>query len=742
MIAKKSYMRIVNKWLAGSLLLLLVQNGLSAQKIHSFRDSLVVIAPAYRLVINKKNGCISYCFSDGSFLKNTTALVKGSGGNTYRSDAFTQHLIEIQPISDVIGKGQKLNIIHQKPGTGLKLVQSVAIYTAQPFFVVGLSATTLKNEVLKMNYMSPLVLIQQQGGYGFVSGKQPRLLDMPFDNDNWTKVLTAEWKPEAVRGTGYNFASLYDTGELSGVVIGAVTHDFWKTGIQYTLSAQRNILDSFIVYGGASTADNHALPAEYGGNDGTHDVVAHGAMQGRTIVAPEIFICGLKSRSAAFEAYGKVNQKKNGALAWNKAAPFYWNSFGVEGVLGYEKRMMPEGVLAISDYIASLKNFSADKKVYMSIDSYDQGIYNKEVLRSIREHCIKNSQELGFYFIPFAVWTWKSSIEEDKLQYTNTRIREVTLKDTNGKTIVYKDGEFGAFPLDPTHPATRTRIIGELEKAKAIGARFLKIDFLTAGALESTTRYDKTVHSGLQAYNKGMRMVKQLIDSILGPDIFITQAISPAFPSQYTHIRFLSTDVYSHLRNDQEGFPHYGSTAASMISASHLGWMQGSLWPFTNMDVSVMKQFQKNNVISEQDVKVRLITMAVLGSALGDGSDFRDSTTRARASHFLDNPGLCRYFEHPQAFIPLKVADGLTEDQQLSFYLPGDAISAAIINFDTSRSFSYIFKRDQLKWKDAAYSIRDYLTNEEIGTVKAGQSSFTLSTGARDARWIKLVEIN
>ncbi|MCH5685311.1 hypothetical protein LWM68_14280 [Niabella sp. W65] len=114
----------------------------------------------------------------------------------------------------------------------------------------------------------------------------------------------------------------------------------------------------------------------------------------------------------------------------------------------------------------------------------------------------------------------------------------MTLKDNHGKTIVYKDGEFGAFPLDPTHPATRQRIIVELEKAKAIGARFLKIDFLTAGALESATRYDKNVRSGLQAYNIGMSILKQLIDSILGPDIFITQAISPTFPSQYTHIRF------------------------------------------------------------------------------------------------------------------------------------------------------------------------------------------------------------
>ncbi|MGE9314057.1 hypothetical protein ACLOAU_20555 [Niabella sp. CJ426] len=735
-------MEKIMKWLVSGLLLLVIQNVIFAQTIQNFRDSTIVVSPAYRLVINKKEGHVSYYFQDGSFLKNTTAMVKDVAGKVYSSDQFAQHIIEVQPVSDLIGKGQQLNIVHRNPGTGLKLIQSVLIYKAQSFFILRLAAVTRNTEKLSVNYISPLALVKQKGGTGFINGNQPRVLDMPFDNDNWTKALTAEWRAEPVRGTGYSFSSLYDAERLSGVVVGAVTHDFWKTGLQYTLSTQKNILDSFIVYGGASTPDNSSLPAEYGGNDGTHDIVAHGAMTGSTVVSPAIFVSGLNSRAEAFQAYGRVNQKKNGALKWNDTAPFYWNSFGVEGVLGYEKRMMPDGVLAVSDYIASLKHFSANKKVYMSIDSYDQGIYNKEVLKSIREHCIQNNQELGFYFIPFAVWTWKSSVEKDKLQYTDVDIRDVTLKDNNGKTIVYKDGEFGAFPLDPTHPATRQRIIGELEKAKAIGARFLKIDFLTAGALESTSRYDKSVRSGLQAYNKGMSMLKQLIDSILGPDVFITQAISPTFPSQYTHIRFLSTDVYSHLRNDQKGFPHYGSTAASMITSSHLGWMQGSLWPYTNMDVSVMKQFQKNNAISEQDVKVRLITMAVMGSALGDGSDFRDSTTRARAIRFLNNPHLCRYFEHPQAFIPLKVADGLKEDQQLSFYLPGDAISAAIINFDTTRSFEYVFMREQLKWKDGAYSIREYLTNEEVGIIKPGEKSFTLTTGTRDALWVKLVKIN
>ncbi len=153
-------------------------------------------------------------------------------------------------------------------------------------------------------------------------------------------------------------------------------------------------------------------------------------------------------------------------------------------------------------------------------------------------------------------------------------------------------------------------------------------------------------------------MLRHLVDSIMGPDIFITQAISPLFPNQYAHTRFLSTDVHSHLRNDLPGFPHYGSTAASMISATNFWWTQGSLWPYTNMDVVVMKRFQKHNELNEQDVKVRLLSMIVMGSIMGDGSDFRDKLAAERGRLFLNNKAVCDFFSQPESLYPIAFPAG------------------------------------------------------------------------------------
>ncbi|MES1159162.1 MAG: hypothetical protein ABUM51_00250, partial [Bacteroidota bacterium] len=460
-----------------------------------------------------------------------------------------------------------------------------------------------------------------QGSRLFIPGSEPRILDLPFDNDDWVGVVERKWGEDPsskapkgpVSGISYECAALYDNATLSGLVIGSLSHDFWKTGLVYRATADKGRIDSFTVYGGAATPDNPSLPHAYGGQDGTHDHAPHGSMVGATVHSSLIYLCGSDIRPA-FTRYGEMNARLNGSLSWKGYAPVLWNSFGVEGVLGYEKVMMPPGVGKISDFIHTLNNFNKYAAPILSVDSYDQSIYTTELLASLSKYGKKQHQQMGFYFIPFATWTWKNTIDRTPVAGTEYMLKDVILKDKDGNPIAYKDGDWGAFPMDPTHPATRLSIINQLLKAKAIHATFLKIDFLSAGALESSSRYDPSVRSGIQAYNQGMKMLKHLIDSILGPDIFISQAISPMFPHQYAHTRFNSTDVYSHLRDDEPGFPNWGSTEASLATGSHLGWVQGTLWPYTNLDVCVMKNFQKNPDLSEQEIKVRLYAMMVMGS--------------------------------------------------------------------------------------------------------------------------------
>lgn len=719
-------------------LMVLLQLSLHAQVARSYKDSLVVYNNDVRIVVHHTSGTVDYRFANGVVLSNTVAYVEEIKTGYLFSTGYTQHHSSTQQVNDAGGKGLRIDIQHQDEHSPVILTQHITLYEKQPLLLINVEAGGRRQDaVLATRNISPIAVLPSQNGRCFIPGEEPRILDAPFDNDNWVGSVTRRWPAS---GISYELSALYDNAGMSGLVLGSVQHDFWKTGIVYKTGTAKGHLDSLLVFGGVATADNKSLPPLYGGYDGTHDHAPHGILHGHTVQSPLIYLNGSKDVRTALAGYGKANVRFNGSLQWKGEAPLYWNSFGVEDVLGARNIMQPPGVLQISDFLHSLDHFNSHHPV-LSIDSYDQSIYTTQVLADIGAHGAQNQQRMGFYFIPFAVWTWRDALDKI-LPGTNTPLREVVLRDTANQPIFYKEGNFGAYAIDPTHPVTRQRIINSLLKAKAIKASFIKIDFLSAGALETPAHYDPAVQSGMQAFNKGMKMLKHLVDSIMGPDIFITEAISPMFPHQYAHTRFVSTDVYSHLRDDEPGFPHYGSTGSSLATGSVMWWVQGTLWPYTNLDVAIMKSFQKNPDLSEQEIKVRLYAMMAMGSILGDGSDFRQPLAAERARKFLNNKALCDYFSRPKAFTPLQFADGDSFDQQMAFYLKGDTALLAMFNFSNKQTYRKNFSLASLGLKQGNYVLKDFLTNEVLGNIQKNQASFSLAVPVKDAYLVKLVPVH
>ena len=737
----------MHRFLFSTSLFFLLQGLANAQTLREYKDSVVLSNSQVAVTVNTGTGRLSYRFSDGIALDNTVAYMEDVHSGRLSSADYSLHPYSIDPVDDSLGKGSRINIKHMDERQPLYLLQHITLYADRPYILLDVEAGRMTGQgpLPETRNIAPLAILPGQQGRLFITGSDPRILDVPFDNDDWVGVVERKWGAASVSGISYEVCSVYDNGSYSGLVIGSVSHDFWKTGIAYRAATEPGQIDSFNVFGGVATPDDPSLPHAYGGQDGTHDHAPHGTMTGPVVHSPLIYLCGMKDVRPAFTGYGEVNAQINGRLAWKGYAPVYWNSFGVEGVLGYEKVMMPAGVGKISDYIHTLDNFNKYAAPVLSIDSYDQSIYTTELLASLGKYGKKQHQQMGFYFIPFAVWTWRNAMDRTPVAGTDYSLKEVVLKDKDNNPIAYKDGEWGAFPLDPTHPATRLSIIKQLQKAKAINATFLKIDFLTAGALESSSRYDPSVRSGMQAYNQGMKMLKHLIDSILGPDIFITQAISPMFPHQYAHTRFVSTDVYSHLRDDQPGFPNWGSTEASMATGSHLWWVQGTLWPYTNLDVCIMKNFQKNPDLSEQEIKVRIYGMMAMGSILGDGSDFRQPLAAERAKKFLNNASVCAFFSHPKAFTPLQFADGDSFDQQLAFYLKGgktksDPPLLALFNFSNKQDFLKTISLENLGLPKGKYVLKDFITDTVLATIENGQDNMVLNVPQKDAWLVKVVQ--
>jgi alpha-galactosidase len=200
---------------------------------------------------------------------------------------------------------------------------------------------------IESNYMAPVVAAK----INLVGGDNARALFIPFDNDAWVRYQSHKLDFEKL--TSYEATAIFNNDTRNGLVIGSVEHNNWKTGIDMT--AENNTLNSLVCYGGA--ADKL-----------TRDSKPHGALKGKSIKSPKVFIGYFNDWRTGLETYADANAEVVAPRAWDKAVPFGWNSWGVlQFKLTYQK------ALEVSDFFKNnLQNNhfkNADNTVYIGLDS-------------------------------------------------------------------------------------------------------------------------------------------------------------------------------------------------------------------------------------------------------------------------------------------------------------------------------------------------------------------------------------
>src|SRR5262249_47416540 len=151
-------------------------------------------------------------------------------------------------------------------------------------------------------------------------GADPRVLDVPFDNDEWVRFDSRALGNWDFTGTSYELTTVYEASSRRGLVVGSVTHDFWKTGLYY--DATKGRLRRLNVFGGVPTADKPTQVGATYGKDGTHDIAKHGAMSGKKISGPTAFVGWFADWRDGLEAYGAANAVVAPPRAWLGAPPF------------------------------------------------------------------------------------------------------------------------------------------------------------------------------------------------------------------------------------------------------------------------------------------------------------------------------------------------------------------------------------------------------------------------------------
>ena len=527
----------------------------------------------------------------GAFLKSTD----------YSTHQFLTS--DVRRLSDGFGRGVRLSFLNTEKGKPA-LRQTYYLYEGRPFFLLEIALES--PTVISTNWLAPLQL-DKPGSVNIGGSAGERVLIVPWDNDNFMRF---RGEPIDSAGSSYEVTSIYDNVGRNGLVIGSLTHDTWKSAIDYRGSSER--LEVLTVYGGASSSV-------------TQDTVPHGAVSGTSLVSPRFFVGYYEDWRNGMEQYGWANSVISPPLPWAGEMPVGWNSW-----YAYECSVNSGAMTSASDFIRNnLQNlgYANNGVVYINWDSFC-GAGPQPNYQKVAEHIRNNGQRPGIYFVPFARFGKEG--DEEKVPGTNGQYtwNDLLLRDANHVPIPAHIGR----PLDPTHPGTRMYVESALNRFEQYGYEYVKLDFLSHGAMEG--KHYMSGLTAMQAYNYGMRYIRDAVRDRM----FVSLSIAPLFPgAEYAHSRRISCDAAGSIKEIEY-----------MLNSVTYGWWLDKYYRYNDGDLVVVGRDSANEAVS------RVTASAITGMFLDSDALSGNPSVQDRARDLLTRPSILAVARIGKTFSPVE----------------------------------------------------------------------------------------
>lgn len=637
----------------------------------------------WELAINSKNGQTDMLYNNTPLILQSQTSFKESGIQYFSEKLVMDTIIE-SGLNDILGIGKLIQVISATVNNDIKLTRNFYLYENKDYILTDFNLESSRD--LSSNYMAP---IYSNATTGFLPIGENQTLTVPFDNDKWVRYQSMDF---GVPLSSYEVSAFFNKGTREGLIIGSVEHDVWKTGIRAATLAG-NELTRLEAFGGVTSYE-------------TRDVLPHGSMKGTKIRSPKLMLGYFSDWRRGMETFADINEKVSPKLPWTKGKPFGWNSWGaIQTNLSYTNAT--EVSVFFADYLQN-NNFSNDSTVYIGLDSYWDNITYSNLIKLVKE-CKARGQNVGIYWTPFVDWTKDPNrlVEGSNSVY----YRDIYLY-ANGKPQEIA----GAWAIDPTHPATKKRADLFLNRFITQGFTYLKLDFMTHGALESDSHYDPNIHTGIQAYNQGLKYIADYLNGRM----FINLSISPLFPTQYAHGRRIACDAYASISN----------TEYTLNSLTY-GWWLDHLYTYNDADNVVF------NGVSLGENRARATSSVITGIYIA-GDDFSStgySTAKTRATTFLTNAEVDRVARISKAFYPVEAADGSVAADMFIQKI-ADTTYIAVFNYSTS-SVNKGIQMERVGLKRGT----NYIVHELWGNTKSIKADSWIETvPRRDVRFLKIYE--
>lgn len=544
----------------------------------------------WRISWNKKNKTVDLVKNSTVILDNVSVRFNNKG-NFYDSSEYTSvKITKKKEVSSGRVSSSIYKVCYEKAGVPA-IEQFFYFYPDKDYFLTEVYLISTTGEDLSTNFIAPICTTERNTFLPESEGN--RMLFIPFDNDGFITYgslpLSRSAKADDIHAAGalprdtisFEVTAIFDGNSQKGLVMGSVEHDTWKSAVRMTGSegSRANVISKLECFSGVS----HPITRDELEIEGKKILKPHGCVRGTTVKSAKMFVGLFDDWRLGMEEFGEVNTMVVPKREWTKGTPYGWNSWG-----GMSTHVNYEGVCSASDFVKEhlqeKGGFGADGVVFVGLDSFWDNM-NWDQLRDFAKHCVANGQVPGIYWTPFNDWFPDS--ERDIEGGNGAKYSQTHLK-VNG----HAKRLYGVGCMDPTSPATLARIDHFIDKFKAAGFEYLKLDFLTAGMIEADSWHNKEITTGTQAFNYGMKYLRDRC----GKDMFIVESISPLFPYQYANARRISCDAWGEMWHTNY-----------MMNSLSFGWWLDRVYAYNDPDHLVMGDR------SEDENRARITTGAVTG---------------------------------------------------------------------------------------------------------------------------------
>ncbi|MEO6412527.1 MAG: hypothetical protein ABIO48_08055 [Pedococcus sp.] len=568
-------------------------------------------------------------------------------------------------------------------------------------FTVRLDVTGVGGEAVRTSMMVPL-MTDRTGSVSLGVNGENRMNLVPFDNDAWVRYETPAISTVTPAQRSFEVTTFFDDKSRRGLVVGSLDRGTWKSGI---------------VAKGNASGGLDRLQAAAGLTDWSYDYgdglnrlqfnresKAHGTVSGRTVSSPRIYVGLFNDWRVGMETFGRQANTSAKSRTWDKGTPFGFNSWGGLGARGGELPVMDATSKFMAEELPGFANRSSGVGAYVGIDSYWDKMLRPQwsfedpdtswaELEKYVAAVKARGQEPALYFQPFANF-WADGLDSPIggtalcKGCPNQTFRQMALK-ANGIPISMD----GAWALDPTNPGVQNRARMALTKFRELGVKYVKLDFLTHGYVESDGWYDPRIQTGQQAFAQGMEKVI----GYLGNDMFVDLAISPLFASSYAHARRISCDVHGALNNWHPTDPNrYQKSTEYLLNSLSYGWWLDEVYAYNDGDHIQFGNYEYDgnanayllsdpypSVWPEGQNRARVTSAVITGVYLvsEDFTSTGNATIKERARALLQNPAVNRLAEGGRSFAPVEAGPDRFTAADTFVLTDGDTTYVAAFNY-------------------------------------------------------------